>query len=76
MKFYVIEIAEGDEKIKGVGAYAYESRDLAIAAFHQKMSTAMKSDLYTREQLLVVDENNVIYRQEVFERKVEPEVTE
>lgn len=76
MKYYLIEIAEGDSKISGKAVYSYDNRDLAIANFHSKMGVAMKSDLYAREQLLVIDENNVIYRQEVFERKVETEVTE
>lgn len=71
MKFYLIEVASGDSKIAGKGMYEYATRDEAIANFHSKMGTAMKSDLYTREQLLVVDENNVVYKSEIFTRVTE-----
>ena len=70
-KFYLIEIAKGDSKIQGVGAYEYATLNEAIATYHQKMSSAMKSDLFEREQLLVIDSNNVIYKSEIFERPIE-----
>ena len=37
MKFYVIEIAEGDSKIAGKGTYEYNTLDEAVATFHSKM---------------------------------------
>lgn len=74
IKYYVIEIAEGDSKIKGKGIYEYATKDEAIASFHSKMGTAMKSDLYTSEQLLVVDSNNVPIAAEKWVRMVQEEV--
>lgn len=73
MKYYVIEISEGDAKIKGKGIYEYDNREMAIATFHQKMGNAMKSDLYTMEQLLVIDESNSIIKSEIFIRVVAKE---
>ena len=73
MKYYVIEISEGDAKIKGKGIYEYDNREMAIATFHQKMGNAMKSDSYTMEQLLVIDEANSIIKSEIFIRVIAKE---
>lgn len=73
MKYYVVEIAEGDKKIAGKGIYEFESRTEAIATFHSKLGVAMKSDLYTSEQILVVNSANGIEAQEVFIREVSVE---
>lgn len=72
MKYYLIEIAEGDSKIAGKGMYEYDNREMAIANFHSKMGVAMKSDLYTREQLLVIDDGNSIIKSEIFIRTIQP----
>lgn len=56
-KFYVMEIATGDASVAGKAIYEYESLRLAEAAFHQKLSTAMKSDLYETELVMVI--NNI-----------------
>lgn len=76
MNYYVIEIAEGDAKIKGVSIGTYATKDEAVASFHSKMGTAMKSELYTREQLLVIDKFNNPIKSEVFERETVDTVTE
>ena len=68
MKYYVIEISEGDSKIKGKGIHEYNSKNEAIASFHSKMGVAMKSELYTKEQLMVVDSENCQIISEVFDR--------
>lgn len=68
MKYFLIEIAEGDAKIAGYSVYKYETRNEAIAAFHQKMASAMKSELFTSEQLLVIDNGNSIIKSEIFIR--------
>ena len=68
MKYFLIEIAEGDAKIAGKGIYEYATRNEAIANFHSKMGTAMKSELYTREQLIVINSANGVEVAEVFER--------
>lgn len=70
MKYYVIEIADGDAKIKGVSIGTHDDIDKAVASFHSKMGTAMKSELYTREQLLVIDSFNNPLKSEVYERPV------
>lgn len=75
MKYYLIEIAEGDSKIAGKGMYEYDNREMAIANFHSKMGVAMKSDLYTREQLLVIDDGNSIIKSEIFIREVKVDDT-
>lgn len=53
--YYLIEISKGDPKINGKGIYEYETRNEAIAKFHSKLGTAMSSELYDEELLLVVD---------------------
>ena len=70
MKYYVMEISEGDAKIKGKGIHEYNSRNEAIASFHSKMGVAMKSELYTKEQLMVVDSENCQIISEVFDRNL------
>ena len=69
MKYYLIEIAEGDSKIAGKGIYEYSTRDEAIANFHSKLGVAMKSELYTREQIFVVNSANGVEASEVFIRE-------
>ena len=70
-KFYLTEIAEGDAKISGKAVYEYapneeegitesDAKRLAVAAYHGKISTAMKSDLYTYVMLVVMDSMGVI----------------
>ena len=66
MKYYVIEIAEGDSKIAGKGIYEYATRNEALASFHSKLGVAMKSDLYTREQILVLNSANGIEASEEY----------
>lgn len=69
-KYFLIEIAEGNSKIAGYAVYKYETRNEAIATFHQKMGNAMKSELYTKEQLMVVDSENCQIISEVFDRNL------
>ena len=64
MKYYVVEISFGDPAIAGKGVYEYATEKEAVATFHQKMGTAMKSDLYTGNLLMVIDDfGNVIMRE-------------
>ena len=60
VKYYVIEISEGDRKIAGQSIYEYDAKNSAIATFHKKLGTAMSSELYTAEQIMVINSNNVI----------------
>ena len=74
--FYVIEVSTGDAAIAGRAIYAYATFDEAVATWHSKMGSAMKSDKFKTELLVVMDDNGVVYRTEVFTRpapEVEPE---
>lgn len=71
-KYYLIEIADGDAKIAGKSIYEYTDQTLAIANFHSKLGAAMKSDLFTHEQLMVIDSFNNILASNTFDRPVEP----
>lgn len=68
--FYVIEIATGDSQIAGKAVYAYATEKEAVATFHTKMGNAMKSDLYTSELLLVIDDNGSVLKREKFVRSI------
>lgn len=77
MKYYVIEITtynNGTADSKGI--YEYESKQDAIATFHSKMGSAMKTATYATELLLVISEEGSTVRMERFERPVEEEETE
>lgn len=69
MKYYLILISEGDPKIKGKAIYEYEDRLSALADFHSKLGVAMKSELYTNCQLLMLNSDNGIEAQDVFIRE-------
>ena len=71
MKFYVIEIATGDSKIAGKGVYEYATLNEALAAYHSKMGTAMKSELYAEELLLVVNSAGGVHVSDHFTREAE-----
>lgn len=64
--YYVIEISKGDAKIAGKGVYEYQTLDEAIGAWHAKLGTAMKSDLYTYDLCMVVGDDGAMYRSEQY----------
>ena len=66
MKYYVIEIATGDEKIKGKGIYEYATEVEAVASFHSKLGTAMKSALYESELIMVIDSDGKVIKREKY----------
>lgn len=72
MKFYVIEISEGDSKVSGKSIYEYETLNEAVATFHSKLGTAMKSEQYTSELIMVINSEGGVHRQEKFVREVVP----
>lgn len=76
MKFYVVEIADGDAKIKGKGIYEYDALNNAKASFHKKLGTAMASNLYTEDLVMVIDSNGGIYASEHYVADVVAEVSE
>ena len=75
--FYVLQVSTGESAIAGSAVYRYNTLDEAVATFHSKMGTAMKSLMYATELLMVVDDNGAVYRTEKFTRPApEPEVEE
>lgn len=68
-KFYLIEIATGDEQIAGKGVYEYATKNEAVAAFHSKLGSAMKSDLFTSDLLMVVDSTGQWYEQQYYTKE-------
>lgn len=64
--FYLIEIATGDVKVAGKGVYEYATENEAVASFHSKMGSAMKSDLFDSELLMVIDDNGTVIKREKY----------
>ena len=64
--FYVIEISNGDPKIEGKASYQYDTIEAAVATFHSKLGTAMKSDLYATELIMVMDDEGAVLRVEKY----------
>lgn len=64
--FFVIEIATGDSKIAGKAIYGYENEKEAVATFHQKLSAAMKSELYTSSLVMVIDGTGKVLKREKY----------
>lgn len=72
--FYLVEISEGADSIKGKAIYEYDNLNSAVAMFHKKLGTAMGSELYTSDLVMVIDGNGAVYKSEkyVAEPKEEP----
>lgn len=66
MNYYVIEISTGDSKIAGKAIYEYDTEKEAVGTFHQKLATAMKSDLYDSELLMVIDAAGKVIKREQY----------
>lgn len=66
MKYYLIEISTGDSKIAGRAIYEYATQNDAVAMFHSKLGSAMKSALYTSELIMVIDENGAVIKSEKY----------
>ena len=66
MNYYVLEISEGDAKIAGKGVYEYATEKEAVASFHSKLGTAMKSALYTSELIMVLDADGKVIKREKY----------
>ena len=71
MKYYLVEISEGSEKIAGKSIYEYDNRDNAIADFHSKLGISMKSELYTSELIIVINSTGATEKVEKWERLVD-----
>lgn len=70
MKYYVVEVTNNGQKLKGeadgkvveyggVSINSYDSEQDAVASFHNKLSTNMKSNLCATELVMVIDENGL-----------------
>lgn len=73
--FYIIEVSTGDSRIAGKAIYDRETLEKAVALFHQKLATAMNSDLYTSQLCVVMDSHGAVHRSEEYIAPVKP-VTE
>lgn len=78
MKYYLIEISTGDSKITGKAIYEYDTLNDAVAMFHKKLGTAMSSDLYDIELVVVMDSYGNQFKCEFYKKPVvaENEITE
>lgn len=68
--FYLIEIVTGDALVAGRAIYAYDNEKNAIANFHSKLGTAMKSDLYESDLCMVINENGAVIKREKYTKPV------
>lgn len=64
--FYLIEISAGDSKIAGKAIYEYATEKDAMAAFHQKLASAMKSELYKTDLVIVMDAYGTVIKKEQY----------
>lgn len=81
MKYYVSEVTRYKEPVNGkdetFSMNAYDEQRLALATYHQKMSTAMKNDNVILEIVDVKSEQGVmIINPDVYQKPIEPVVTE
>lgn len=66
MKYYVLEIAEGDPKIEGKAVYEYDSLNKALANFHKKIGNARDSKMYKSVLVMVINSNGGIHASEQY----------
>lgn len=76
MKYYLIEVSEGDSKIAGKAMYEYDDRDKAEAMYHKKIGTAMDSELYTEHRIALMNSTMYVEMSHVFRRTQTAEVNE
>lgn len=68
--YYLIEITTYNNGTAAAYAvYAYDTKDGAVAAFHQKLSGAMKNVNYASELCMVSDGVGVVYKNEYWQRQ-------
>ena len=60
MKYYLLEVAEGDEKIAGKAVYEYATEIAVIAAFHKRYGQALDSPLYTSVLVMAIAEDGKV----------------
>lgn len=62
--FYLIEISNGNEKNDVKAIYQYDTENEAVAMFHSKLGSAMKSEMFESELVMVIDENGKVIKRE------------
>ena len=68
--FYLVEITTYVNSTPDAYAvYSYDSMDGAVAAFHQKMSGAMRNENYASELCIVIDSFGATRRSEHWVRQ-------
>lgn len=74
-KFYVVEISvKKDNPEKEIpGIYAYDDMNTAIGTFHSKLGSAMKSDTFVSELVMVINDYGSVIKTEKYVAPVEPE---
>lgn len=76
MKFYEIEIQIDKDGKESKGMYSYDTRDKAIAVFHQKMASGMQSTALNAVLNVVLNEHGGTEVKEYWERTEETATTE
>lgn len=69
--FYVFEVANGDISIAGVSCAKFYNVTEAIASYHNRLATAMKSALYKNCLCMVISDDGAVVKREMFVREVE-----
>lgn len=78
-KYYVIEISvmKEDPTKDTKGIYTYDDINKAIGTFHSKLGSAMKSDAFLSELVMVIDDNGAVIKSEKYVAPIpEPEPIE
>lgn len=68
-KYYVIEISvmKEDPTKDTKSIYTYDNVNTAIGTFHSKLGSAMKSDAFLSELVMVIDDNGAVIKSEKYE---------
>lgn len=66
MKFYLVEISTGNASIAGKAIYEYDSLNDAVANFHSKLGSAMKSELFESELVMVINSEGGVHMSEKY----------
>lgn len=76
MNYYEIEIQVNKEGTESKGMYSYDSKDKAVAVFHQKMASGMNNENLATVLNMVINEHGGTEVREYFERQVNEESEE
>ncbi len=71
--FYLLEVSTGDSAIAGSAVYTYPTLNGAVATFHSKLGSAMKSPMYATMLVMVIGDDGAVYRTEKYTKPVEEE---